>query len=272
MLTRPKLMRIRRTDVGRMMLLGVIGLSGVTALYFAAIARIDIAVALTIQYIGPLLLMVWLKVVHRRALPRGLWSAAGLALLGCFFVVGAYDPGALDAVGLAAAAGAAVTFAIYLFASEQAGQRYAPATTLLWAFGMSSVFWAITQPLWSFPTDAFASPRNLAFAVYVIVGGTLVPFACMFAAVRHLPAARAAVIATLEPVLAAVLAWAIHGEALAPAQIAGGLVVVGAIVWVQSQRPELESELAPAYGAGAWATARARRAGARARRRPAPVE
>jgi drug/metabolite transporter (DMT)-like permease len=108
------------------------------------------------------LLLVWLKLVHRRALPAGLWSAAGLSLVGCVFVVRTYDPGALDGIGIAEAAGAAVTFAVYLFASEQAGQRYAPATTLAWGFGLSSLFWAMTQPLWSFPLHALAPADGAA--------------------------------------------------------------------------------------------------------------
>jgi len=244
----PGLFKIRKQDLGRLTVFGVVGLAGVNALYFAAIARLDIGVALTIQYLGPLLLLLYLKVMHRRKLPRGLWGAAALAAVGCFFVVGAYNPSSLNAIGIAAAFGAAITFAVYLFSSEQAGQRYPAATTLVWGFGLSSVFWLITQPIWTFPLHTLSSGRNAAFAAYVVIGGTLIPFACMITAVRHLPAARAAVIATLEPVLGAVLAWAIHGEALSPVQIAGGLVVVGAIIWVQSQRPQLEAELAPAYG------------------------
>jgi drug/metabolite transporter (DMT)-like permease len=247
-LTRPRLLVIRRGDTGRLALLGVVGLSGVTAFYFAAIARLDIGVALTIQYVGPVLLLVWLKLVHGRTLSRGLWSAAALALVGCFLVVRAYHPSGLNGIGVLAAVGAAVTFAMYLYASEQAGHRYAPATTLAWAFGFSAVFWLITQPVWSFPVHLLDTPRNLACAVYVVIGGTLLPFGCMFAAVRQLPASRAAVVATLEPVLGALLAWPIHGEALSPVQIGGGLIVVGAIIWVQSQRPQLEAELAPAYG------------------------
>ncbi len=254
-IARPRLLRVRRSDFGRLSLLGVVGLAGVSAFYFAAIARLDIGVALTIQYLGPLLLLVWLKLVHRRALPGGLWGAAGLAAVGCFFVVGAYRPGGLDGVGIAEAFGAAVTFAIYLYAAEQAGHRYAPATTLVWGFGLATVFWLITQPLWSFPLHSLGSTRDLLFAIYVVFGGTLVPFGCMIAAVRHVPAARAAVIATLEPVLGALLAWPIHDQVLSPAQIAGGLVVVGAIVWVQSQRPQLEAELAPAYDSGRRAAA-----------------
>jgi drug/metabolite transporter (DMT)-like permease len=247
-LTRPTDLKIKRNDIGRMLVLGVVGLAGVNALYFAAIARLKIGVALTIQYLGPLLLLIWLKLVHRRALPRTLWAAAALAAAGCFAVVGAYHPGGLDGTGLIEAAGAAVTFAIYLFASEQAGQRYPLSTTLVWGFGLASAFWVITQPPWSFPTHALTSTRDALAAAYVVIGGTLVPFGCMFAAVRHLPAHRAAVVATLEPVLGAVLAWPIHGQALAAPQIAGGLLVVAAIVWVQAQRPELEAELAPAYG------------------------
>jgi drug/metabolite transporter (DMT)-like permease len=248
-ITAPGLFKIRKRDLRLFTIFGIVGLAGVTAFYFAAIARLDIGVALTIQYLGPLLLLLYLKVIHRRKLPRGLWGAAALAAVGCFFVVGAYHPSSLDALGVAAAFGAAITFAVYLFSSEQAGQRYPAATTLVWGFGLSSLFWLIIQPIWTFPLHALDSGRNAAFAAYVVIGGTLIPFACMITAVRHLPAARAAVIATLEPVLGAVLAWAIHGEALSSVQIAGGLVVVGAIIWVQTQRLELEAELAPAYGA-----------------------
>ena len=66
-------------------------------------------------------------------------------------------------------------------------------------------------------------------------------------AVRHVPASRAAVVATLEPVLAALFAWIIHGEALAALQIGGGLAVVCAVVWIQSQAPAGEAEMAPEY-------------------------
>jgi hypothetical protein len=44
--------RIRRADLGQLAVFGIIGLAGVQALYFAAITRLDIGVALTIQYLG----------------------------------------------------------------------------------------------------------------------------------------------------------------------------------------------------------------------------
>jgi len=80
-IARPALLRVRRRDVPRLAFFGIVGLSGVNAFYFAAIARLDIGVALTVQYLGPLLLLLWLKLVHRRSLPGArVWSIACLPI------------------------------------------------------------------------------------------------------------------------------------------------------------------------------------------------
>ena len=134
----------------------------------------------------------------------------------------AYDAGDLDGLGVAAAFGAAVAFAIYMVGSERAGHRHEPVTTLFWAFGFASLFWALAAPWWEFPFGELDSARNALLAAGVVVIGTLLPFICMVAALRHVPAPRAGVVATLEPVLAAVFAWVIHDEALAPSRWPAG--------------------------------------------------
>lgn len=239
--TRPQLMRVRRADLPRLAFLGICGLALVHATYYAAIDRLEIGVALVIQYMAPLLLLLWLRFRHGRQLAASLWGAVALSIAGCALVVRAYDPGSLDGLGILYAAGAAVTFAIYMVASERAGHRHEPVTTLVWAFAFASLFWAVTQPWWDFPF----SRLDLLLGLGVIVVGTLLPFICVVAALRHLPAARAAVAATLEPVLAAIFAWWLHDEHLAAVQLAGGALVLGAVLWVQARRPDLEAELAP---------------------------
>jgi drug/metabolite transporter (DMT)-like permease len=57
--------------------------------------------------------------------------------------------------------------------------------------------------------------------------------------------AALAIANTLEPVLAAVFAWWLHDERLALLQLAAGGLVPGAVLWVQSHRPDLEAELTP---------------------------
>src|SRR3954447_16594123 len=128
-LTRPGLMRVRRADLGQLAFLGICGLALVHATYYAAIDRLEIGVALVIQYMAPLLMLLWLRFRYGRRLARALWGAVALSIVGCALVVQAYEPGSLDGPGVAYAAGAAATFAIYMIASERAGHHYESVTT-----------------------------------------------------------------------------------------------------------------------------------------------
>lgn len=239
---RPRLLRIERSDAPRLAFLGIAGFAAVYATYFVAIERLQIGVALTLEYLAPLLLLGYLWLILARRLAPGLWGAMAVSLVGCFLVVGANDPGSLDALGIAAGLGAAVSYAIYLAGSERAGRLYEPATTLVWAFGFASLFWLAVQPPWTFPFERLNGSDDLLLAAFVIVLGTLVPFGCMVTALRHVPAARAAIVATLEPVLSALFAFVIHDEGLAAVQIAGGVMVLAGVVWVQTQRPDIAAE------------------------------
>src|SRR3954452_4040364 len=149
--SRPELVRVRRADLPQLAFLGICGLALVHATYYAAIDRLEIGVALVIQYMAPLLLLGWLRFRHGRRVAASLWGAVALSIAGCALVVRAYQPGSLDGAGVLFAAAAAVTFAIYMVAAERAGQRYESVTTLLWAFAFASIFWALVQPWWTFP-------------------------------------------------------------------------------------------------------------------------
>src|SRR3954470_1136889 len=99
---RPALLRVDRRELPSLALLGVVGLAGVHATYFLAIDRLQIRGAVTIQYLppllclAPLLLLLWLRVFHGRRLAPGLWGSVALSVVGCFFVVQAYDASSLD--------------------------------------------------------------------------------------------------------------------------------------------------------------------------------
>src|SRR2546421_2619751 len=78
-LWRPRLLRVDRRELPSLAFLGVVGLAGVHATYFYAITRLDIGVAVTIQYLAPLLLLVWLRGAHGPRLAPSLWGAVALS-------------------------------------------------------------------------------------------------------------------------------------------------------------------------------------------------
>jgi drug/metabolite transporter (DMT)-like permease len=240
-------LRIARADVLRMAWLGLAGVAIVQFSYFLAIERLPISVALVIQFTGPAMVLLWLRVVHRRRLRPSLYWAVALSVAGSALVVQIHHADSLDGLGIVFSLVAAVTFAIYLIGFERAGQSYDAFTTLAWGLGFATLFWVILSPPWNFPLGDFDSARNAALALGVVVIGTLAPFLLNVSALRHLPAARVGVVATLEPVLATMIAWAVHGEALAGIQIVGGLIVVAAVAWVQTHPPSPEVEAVPGW-------------------------
>ena len=242
----PALLRVRRDDVPRLAFLGIAGLALVQVAYFAAIERLGVGPGLTLEYLAPLLVLLWLRIFHGRRMQPSLYAALALSIAGCFFVVRAYDARALDTTGVVWGLVAALAFALYITAAERAGHRYQPATILVWGFGFATLFWSLTRPWWTFPFDIVSTPRGAALAMSVVVVGTLVPFMLMVSALRHIPAPRAAIVATLEPALGAAFEWLIHGRELAAVQIAGGFAVLAAVLWVQTQRPDLQQESVPA--------------------------
>jgi len=117
-----------------------------------------------------------------------------------------------------------------------------------YGFLIAALFWAIVQPLWQFPwstlgqtvslrgnLDQYSAPVWLLVA-FVILVGTMVTFALLIGALRHVSATRASILATLEPVIATVVAWLWLGQTFGATQLIGGAVVLGGILLAQSAR------------------------------------
>jgi drug/metabolite transporter (DMT)-like permease len=240
-------LRIARADVPRMAWLGLAGVAIVQLSYFLAIERMPISVALVIQFTGPAMVLLWLRAAHGRRLKPSLYGAVALSVAGSALVVEVWDAGSIDGLGVVYALVAAVTFAIYLMGFERVGRTYDAFTTLTWGLGFATLFWLLVSPPWTFPYGDLDSLGDFALAAGVVVIGTLAPFLLTVTALRHLPATRVGVVATLEPVLATLIAWAIHDEALNVVQIAGVVLVVAAVAWVQSHPPSPEVEAVPGW-------------------------
>ena len=206
--------------------------------YYLAIDHLPVGVAVALQYTGPAMLMAATALLGGPAggdPGRLAWTAVGLTLAGAVLVSRALEGlGALEPAGLAAGLASAVLFAAYLLAAERAGRRGAePATTLVWGFGVAVAIWAVAVPWWSWPLATLGDPGVAAAVLGVGLVGTLLPFALAVGAVRVISAATAGIAATSEPVFAAGFAWLLLGQHLAPAQLAGGALVVAGVVLAQ---------------------------------------
>jgi drug/metabolite transporter (DMT)-like permease len=247
-LGRPATLRVRRSEIGVLLVFGILGLAFVQWLYFEAISRLDIGVALLIQYVAPVLVALWARLVYHEAVRHRIWAALALSILGIALLVELWNGLTLDGLGVAASLGSAATFAVYVLSAERAVTKRDPLSLVCYGFLLASIFWAIFQPWSSFPvelvddtTSLLGRVEHLSLPVWVLMAwmvvlGTIVPFALLAASLRHIPASRAAITAMFEPVAATILAFAWLGEALTAFQLVGALVVLTAIVLAQTAR------------------------------------
>jgi drug/metabolite transporter (DMT)-like permease len=248
LVTRPASLRTTRRELAFLAVFGVCGVAFVQLFYFAAIAHLEIGISLLIQYTAPLLVALWARFVFKEHVRRRVWLALGLALVGMSVMVDVWGGVPLNSLGLTLSLVSACTFAAYLLLAEHAVGLRDPVSLLVYGFLFATLFWAIVQPWWSFPwtdvTERVSLLGNLAGSEFpawalvlgIVVVGTIVPFLLMVGSLQHLPATTVGMVAMLEPVLGAVVAYLWLGETLATQQLVGGAIVLAAIFLAQTAR------------------------------------
>jgi drug/metabolite transporter (DMT)-like permease len=251
-LVRPAALRTTRRELGFLAVFGILGLAFVQFFYFVGIKRLDIGIALVINYLAPVFVALWARFYVHEPVRRRLWLAIALSLFGLSLVVEIWGGGStLDGLGVLACLLTALAYAAYVLMAERSLELGRDVYSLLaWGFTFAALFWAVIQPWWSFPSeitsesvsllgrfDDLTAPVWLLLA-YIVVLGTVVPFILLVSALHHVPATRVTIVAMLEPVLAAIVAWFWLGEELAAVQIVGGLIVLIGVILAQTSRRE----------------------------------
>ena len=245
---RPSSLRLRRSELPVIVALGVVGLALVQWSYFFAIHRLEIGIALVVQFVGLILVALWARFVYGEDVRARIWVALALAITGLTLIVEIWQADRPDAAGLAAAALAAVTYAAYILLAERGVRRRDAISLSAWGFFFATLFWSLVAPWWNFPAGRVDDSVSLlghlssshlptwALMAWMVVLGTIVPFALVVAALRRISATRVGITAMLEPVLAIVIAWAWLGETLDPLQVSGAAVTLAGVSLALSSR------------------------------------
>ncbi|WP_438293186.1 EamA family transporter [Streptomyces sp. HUAS TT7] len=215
---RPKLRGHSRADWGTVVAFGV-AMAGMNGLFYQAVDRIPLGVAVTLEVLGPLALSVFAS----RRLVNVLWAA--LALAGVV-LLGGGGFGSLDAVGVAYALGAGACWAVYILFSARTGRRFPQADGLALAMAVAAVLFlpiGIAQA-----GGKLLVPSTMALGAAVAVLSSVLPYTLELLALRRLPASTFAILMSLEPAIAATAGFLILGQALSWPQALAIALVIGA--------------------------------------------
>ena len=193
--------------------LGLMNLS-----FYEAIDRIPLAVAVTIEFSGPLLVAV----LGSRRLLDGVWivlAAAGIVLL--------VDPGggSVDPVGVGFAIGAAVCWLAYIYLSKRVGAAFPGGSGLALAMATGAL---IVLPVGVVQGQgALVRPDLLGSVFAVAIASSVLPYSLEIEALRRLPEAVFGVLMSLDPAIAAVAGFVVLDQDLGtPDLLAIAMVIV----------------------------------------------
>ncbi|MEV6955318.1 EamA family transporter [Streptomyces sp. NPDC051183] len=227
---------------------GLVAVAGVQAFYFASLSRIPVGVALLLEYLGPSLLLGWIRFVQRKPVTRAAAAGAALAVVGLACVVEIWSGLSLDPLGVLLGVAAACCQAFYfVFADQGTDGDDAPDPLGVIAYGMivgAVVMTVIARP-WRIDwqilgSDAAVGDLTLPAPLllgWVVLIATVFAYLTGVVSVRKLSPQIAGVVACLEAVVATVLAWVLLGEHLSTPQIIGGALVLGGAFVAQTSRP-----------------------------------
>jgi drug/metabolite transporter (DMT)-like permease len=226
----------------RLLVIGALGYGVESGLFFLALGRGTAATVTLLFYTYP----VWVALLSAAlglGVP-GLLVGGSLvaAVAGSGLVVGASGGLDITGAGIAFALAAAVTISWFLVALELWIRRTPPLVSSMWVAIAASAGHA-TVALSTGGGPPSGGPAWLSVVAMGVL--TSAAFTLLFLGVRRLGAVRASIVASLEPVMAAVLALLFLGEALRLGVIGGGVLILGGAVAASLARARPEPEAGP---------------------------
>ena len=212
----------------RAVLLYGITIAGTNAFFYAALSRLPLGAAVTIQFLGPLTLAAALSRRGRDA-AWVLLAVIGVLTLG---LAGSHSDGpggahgVLDLAGVTFALVSAAFWALYIVAGSRASAAVPGRGGLAVAMGVGAV--AVAPFGAHGATQLAGRPHMVALALGMAVLASVVPYSLELAAMRRAPRRVFGILLSLEPAVATLAGWLLLGQHTAPVAIAAIVVVVGA--------------------------------------------
>ncbi len=227
-----KLLRIRLRDIWCFLGTGIASMMLFNICYFTNIEESSMAVAATMLYTAPVFVMLLSALLFRERITVRKIAALALCVIGCVFVSGMLAGShTLTPRSLLLGFGSGLGYGLYSIFTRYALQRgYHTVTITVYTFLFSvlgCVFFVNDQDIVTVSTSGVS--LWLLFAVYAVVT-TVIPYLVYNIGLIRVENSKASVIASIEPVVAAVLGFAVFREIPSLPQAVGIILVLAAVV------------------------------------------
>jgi drug/metabolite transporter (DMT)-like permease len=234
---RARLRALARRDAALGLALGAVAYALQAGCYFAALSRIDASLLALLLYTFPVMVAVAAAGLGRERLNARRATALALASGGGALVVAGAGAGGIEPVGAALGVAAAVVYTTYILVGEGLAARVAPGVLSALVCTGAAVSLAVGSALLGELRPGALTGAGWGWIAGLALVCTVVAIGLFFAGLPRVGPGAASILATVEPVVAVLLAFAAFGETLAPVQLAGGALVLAAVVVLEARPP-----------------------------------
>jgi DME family drug/metabolite transporter len=241
-------LRVARGDFLFLIPLGLVGIGTFYLLYFFTVRESTVGTAAILLYSSPAFVSLLAWIFLREAL--GVLRVLALALTfgGIFLVVGGYAPVALEISPLVLATGllSGLTYGLYSVFGKPMVGRLDPTVILSYALGFGTVLLVIFA-LPTLDTLVGLTLGSYALLFMLAVVHTSLAFALYTVGLKRLDAGQAAIVATVEPVVAGAIGVILLGETLTAPKVLGALLVLAgaALAQVRLEKATRRDDVSP---------------------------
>lgn len=225
-----------KRDLLQLLIFSTLGMSAVQYTYFAAIKHSNAATATVIQYIGPVLIVIYLALKHRRWPGFLEHVAVVFAILGTFLLVthGSMDTLVVSPKAFFYGIASAAALAFYTLQPQELLKKYKPAVIVGWALVIGGILFSFVRAPWSVGGIIW-DIRTVLYVIFMIVFGTLVPFYAYLNAVILIGGQKASLLASAEPLAATLIAVIWLGVSFTVVDWIGSVLIVSTIFLISYQ-------------------------------------
>jgi len=210
--------------------LGACGYALQSGCYFAALQRIDASLLSLLLYTFPAMVAAAAIALGRERLDARRLTALALALGGLVLVVAGAGTGALDPLGAALAIAAALVYTTYIIVSDGAVERMRPQLLSALVCTGAAVSLTLGSAAFGELRPGAVTATGWGWLASLTVVSTVGAIVLFFAGLRRVGPTTASILATVEPLVTVVLAFLVFGERLGAVQLAGGGLVLSAVL------------------------------------------
>lgn len=241
LLFKPKFLKIKKSDFYMFSLIGIVGIAMSNFTYYFTIQEISVSTAILIQYMAPLLVIIYAAFTKEESLGWVKITAAAISIGGIYLTVSGKDFSLanISKIGLITGAASAFCWAFTNVYLRRVLNHYSVWTILVYSFIAGSIFWLFINPPWNLYSANYSLETWLTFIGFAIVS-VLIPHTLYFNGLRHITASRAIITGTFEPIVAITASFIFLDAFLTPIQIFGAVLVITAIVILQIKKEEIQ--------------------------------